>query len=110
MHFAYSHGRNWDDNVPNGFNINGDWTKFPIVGQSAWLFRSEAIAVGSAPVEIAVRVDLRLRAGREKRNGNISAFLSAATGYDPAVAFVHPVRLAKDSTGGLPAMSSGGAP
>jgi len=43
MHFAYSHGRNWDDGVPNGFNINGDWTKFPLIGQAAWLFRTGAV-------------------------------------------------------------------
>ena len=33
MHFAYSHGRNWDSQVPGGFDINfdinSDWTKWP---------------------------------------------------------------------------------
>lgn len=93
MHFAYSHGRNWDDGVPNGFNINGDWTKFPNIGQAAWLFRSGAIQTGLQPVEISVDAGLRLQAGREKRNGNVATFLSQAVGYDPATAFVHPVRI-----------------
>ncbi len=90
-----SHGRNWDDNipVPNGFNINGDWTKFPNIGQAAWLFRSGAIQTGAQPVEIAVPEELRLQAGREKRNGNISSFLAEILGYDPATPFVHPVRI-----------------
>jgi hypothetical protein len=96
VHFAYSHGRNWDDGAPNGFNISGDWTKFPIIGQAAWLFRSGAIRAGRQPLEIPISKDLRLQAGRERRNGNIAAFLNAAAGYDPAVAFVHPVRLVKD--------------
>ncbi len=95
MHFAYAHGRNWDVGVPNGFNINGDWTKFPNVGQAAWLFRSGAIQVGKEPVDIPVSRELRLRAGREKRNGNISGFLHDTIGYDPATAFVHPVHVSR---------------
>jgi hypothetical protein len=93
MHFAYSHGRNWDDGVPNGFNINGDWTKFSSFGQATWLFRSGAIRTGLQPLEIPISAELRLRAGREKRNGNVSSFLGQAIGYDPSAAFVHPVRI-----------------
>ena len=93
MHFAYSHGRNWDDGVPNGFNINGDWTKFPNIGQAAWLFRSGAIQSGTQPVELTLTQDLRLQAGREKRGGNISGFLADRLGYQPATAFIHPIRI-----------------
>ncbi|MBI1899393.1 MAG: hypothetical protein HYS04_23085, partial [Acidobacteria bacterium] len=102
MHFAYSHGRGWDDGVPNGFNINGDWTKFPNFGQSAWLFRSGAIQVGREPVEIPMPLEQRLRATRERRNGSIASFLNASLGYDPALALRHPVRLVKDSDAALP--------
>lgn len=111
MHFAYSHGRGWDDGVPNGFNINGDWTKFPNIGQSAWLFRSGAIRPGLEPVDIPVTADMRVRATSEKRNGNIAQFLTAALGFDPAVALVHPVRLAVDAAVELPdAAKSASAP
>ena len=96
MHFAYSHGRTWDAGVPNGFNINGDWTKFPNFGQAAWLFRSGAIQAGREPVELPVSSALRLQAGREKRNGNISSFLADRLGYDPATAFAHPVRVRRE--------------
>lgn len=91
MHFAYSHSRNWDDGVPNGFNIHGDWTKFPNFGQAAWLFRSGAIQNGRQPLEIPISQDLRLQAGREKANGNISTFLATHVGCDSAVAFLHPL-------------------
>jgi hypothetical protein len=94
MHFAYSHGRGWDDGVPNGFNLNGDWTKWVNFGQSAWLFRSGAIREGLMPVEVPLSLDARLRAGRERRNGSVAAFLSSVYGLDPATAFVHPVRVA----------------
>ena len=50
MHFAYSHGRSGGTTGPESFDINGDWTKWPNVGQSAWLFRSGAIAIGKSPV------------------------------------------------------------
>ncbi|MBM3812932.1 MAG: hypothetical protein FJW20_15010 [Acidimicrobiia bacterium] len=102
MHFAYAHNRSWDLGGPQGFDMNGDWTKFPAFGQSAWLFRSGAIEAGSNPVDIPLTLDHRLRSGREKRNGNIPAFLTSAFGYDPYTAFVHPVRLVKDAEGALP--------
>ena len=105
LHFAYSHGRNWDDGVPNGFNINGDWTKFPNIGQAAWIFRAGAIATGKEPVEIPLSIDDRLRAGRERRNGNVAAFLTSAFGYDASLALLHPVRLARDGEGAMPALA-----
>ncbi|MBI4878028.1 MAG: hypothetical protein HY822_25650 [Acidobacteria bacterium] len=102
MHFAYSHGRGWDDSVPNGFNINGDWTKFATVGQAAWLFRSDAIRAGLEPMRIPVSKDLRLRATREKRNGAIGGLLTAVFGFDPNSLFVHPAELVKDGEGEIP--------
>lgn len=103
MHFAYSHGRGWDDGVPNGFNINGDWTKFANIGQSAWLFRWGIVHCGLEPIEIPISMDLRLRAGREQRNSAIGAFLTATLGYNAASVFLHPVGLVKDGTGTVPA-------
>ena len=90
MHFAYSHGRAWDNAAPESFDINGDWTKWPNVGQSAWLFRSGAIAAGTSPVEIPVSKEVRMQFTRERRLGSISVFLGA-NGVDPALAFVHPI-------------------
>jgi hypothetical protein len=63
----------------------------PNIGQSAWLFRSGALQAGKSPATIQVTPDLKLQGGREKRVGNISSGLAAATGYNPAIAFVHPV-------------------
>jgi hypothetical protein len=102
MHFAYSHGRGWDDNAPNGFNINGDWTKFATVGQAAWLFRSDAIRPGAEPMRIPVSKDLRLRAARERRNGAIGGLLTTVFGFDPNSVFLHPVELVKDGDGAVP--------
>lgn len=111
MHFAYSHARGWDDGVPNGFNINGDWTKFPNIGQSAWLFRAGVIQPGREPLAISLSEELRFRAGREKRNSNIGPFLTAALGYDPANVFLHPVGLLKDGAWPMPvAARSASAP
>jgi hypothetical protein len=95
MHFAYAHGADWSTNVPNSFNLNGDWSKDVLLGQAAFLFRSGAIQSGKSPVVIPVSADLRLRALREKVNGNL-AKLSL---IDPAEVFVHPVKLAKDGNG-----------
>jgi hypothetical protein len=102
MHFAYSHGRGWDDGVPNGFNINGDWTKWVNLGQSAWLFRWAVVRPAMEAIDIPVSKELRLRAGREKRNSAINAFLGATVGYNTANAFIHSVRLVKDGEGPVP--------
>ena len=90
MHFAYSHGRSWDAAGPSSFDINGDWTKWPNVGQSAWLFRSGAIALGKSPVEIPVSKEVRMQFTRERKLNAFSTFLGA-NGVDPALAFVHPI-------------------
>jgi hypothetical protein len=92
MHFAYSHGRGWDNPTPGSFDINGDWTKWPNLGQSAWLFRSGAIAAGTSPVEIAVSKETRMQFTRQRKLSAYQAFLGA-NGIDPALAFVHPIGL-----------------
>ena len=91
MHFAYVHGRNWDAQTPNSFNLNGDWTKYPNIGQSAWLFRSGAIQTGKTPVTVGVSRELALQFTREKRGGAVASFLQKNANFDPALALVHPV-------------------
>ena len=102
VHFAYSHGRGWDDGVPNGFNINGDWTKFPNIGQAAWLFRTGAVSTGAESIEIPVSRALALRAAREKRGGSISSFLNAAAGYTTLDAMIHRVGIVRDDSAPVP--------
>ncbi len=102
VHFAYSHGRGWDDGVPNGFNINGDWTKFPNIGQAAWVFRTGAVRTAAESIEIPISRGLALKAAREKRGGSISAFLNAAAGYNTLDAVVHRVGIARDDSSSVP--------
>jgi len=97
MHFAYSHGRGWDDGVPNGFNLNGDWTKWVNLGQAAFLFRTGAIQPALEAIDLPLSTELRLRATREQRNSALNAFLGATLGWNSANAFLRSVRLVKDS-------------
>jgi hypothetical protein len=87
IHFAYSHSHNWDRSMPGSFDINGDWQKFPAFGQSAWLFRSGAVQEGRKAIELPVSAAMELQSGREKRNGNVAAFL-ATLGYNPNLALL----------------------
>ncbi len=89
VHFAYEHSRTWDAGVPHGFNLNGDWGKWVNFGQAAWLFRTGVIEPARERVPLPVSRADRLRAGREKRNSAIAAFLTALAGFDPAVCFLH---------------------
>ena len=102
MHFAYEHGRNWDDGVPNGFNVNGDWAKWVNLGQAAWLLRSGAVRPAVEAIDIPVPQALRLKAGREQRNSAINAFLDTALGWKSANAFLHGVRLIKNGDVPMP--------
>jgi hypothetical protein len=76
MHFAYSHGRNWDAGVPNGFNLNGDWSKWISFGQAAWLYRTGAVQSGTSSFLIPAGFDDRYRFTRERRNSSFAAFYS----------------------------------
>jgi hypothetical protein len=100
MHFAYAHGRNWDDGVPNGFNVNGDWTKFPVIGQSAWLFRTGAVKPSQATLNVPVSLDQRLQAAAASQYP--TAWVSSKAGIPKDVAFTRGVQLAKDSADPLP--------
>jgi hypothetical protein len=103
IHFAYAHGRDWDTQAPNGFDMNGDWGKYVSAGQAAWLFRTGAIQTGKSPVVIAVDPDLQLRFGREKRPGSIAPFFAATATSDPALALLHPVSLKRGDKTSAPA-------
>ena len=95
MHFAYAHAADWATAEPNGFNLNGDWSKLVLLAQSAFLFRG-AIHGGRQPIDIPVSLDLRLQATREKQNWNLAKLIQSATGLESGDVFVHPVRLVKD--------------
>ena len=101
MHFAYSHAADWATAEPNGFNLNGDWSKDVLLGQAAWLFRA-GIQPGRTAIDEPVPQDLRLRALREKQNWNTAKFLAEATGVDLSEVFVHRVRMVKDGTPATP--------
>ncbi len=111
MHFAYAHGHEWETNYPNGLNLQGDWTKYPNIGQSAWLLRSGAIQSAKQVITIPLSQELRLRAGQERANGKVLDFLKSATGYDAAVALLHRVAIQADSEHRIPeAVKTAGAP
>ena len=99
MHFAYSHSRNWDDGVPNGFNLNGDWTKFPIIGQSAWIFRTGAVAPGNTAVSVAVSAVQRLQTALA---GQSATAWVVSQGIPKETAFSRRVELVKDGIDPLP--------
>jgi len=100
VHFAYEHSRTWEAGVPHGFNLNGDWAKFANFGQAAWLFRSGVIEPARERIELPVSREDRLRAGRERRNSAIAAFLGSLAGFDPAVCFQHACGLRPNAESG----------
>ncbi len=106
MHFAYSHGRNWDDGVPNGFNLNGDWTKWVVAGQSAWLFRTGTVGTAMETIDVPVPRAAREQATAERRNGGIPQFLTNTLRYQAFAPLEHAVRLT-DAEGTLAEQASG---
>jgi hypothetical protein len=102
LHFAWEHGREWDRGGPSGFNLNGDWTKWVNVGQSAALFRTGAVETGRKPVDIPMPLETRMQATRERMSGNAVKFLKASAGFDANIAFVHRIAMATKASGSLP--------
>jgi hypothetical protein len=102
MHFAREHGREWDRGGPSGFNLNGDWTKWPNVGQSAWIFRTGAVAAAKEEVRIPLPHEARLDSACKKTNGSATTFLKSSQNYDANVAFVHRVSMDTKAGGALP--------
>jgi hypothetical protein len=61
------------------------------------------VQAGKSPVTIPVTREMQLEYGRQKRVGAVAPYLKAAAGYDPALAFVHPVGMRKADAPGAPA-------
>ena len=102
MHFAYAHDRNWDAPVPSSFDINGDWTKYALIAQSAWLFRSGVIRPGEALVEVPLSRERKMAATRQRRSRNLAEYLAKTASYEPAVALLHRVAVVNESARPLP--------
>ncbi|MCX7604842.1 MAG: prolyl oligopeptidase family serine peptidase [Bryobacteraceae bacterium] len=95
MHFAYSHGRNWDRNAPSGFDLDGDFTKLAAFGQAAYIFRKGLVR--PAPRELVVPLPraLREKATAERMQFQLARFFESI-GVDPNTAFTR--RVAVDPT------------
>ncbi len=96
MHFDYAGGRNWDTPIPDAFDANGDWTKFPMMGQSAWMFRTAAVTPGGTTLNVPVSAAQRLQATASSQDP--MRWAGSALGIPQQVAFTEKVQLAKDST------------
>jgi len=86
-HFAYSHGRSWENRGVGNFDINADWSKYTNIGQSAWLFRSGAIQTGKEVLELGVTREMQLEAAR--------LYISDIRADQRAIALVRRVATAK---------------
>ncbi|HVN80884.1 MAG TPA: hypothetical protein VMW38_17960 [Terriglobia bacterium] len=100
MHFDYAGDRNWDGPIPNAFDANGDWTKFPVMGQSAWIFRTYAVRPSTARLSVPVSADQRLQATIHSESP--MAWVTSRMLVPKEAALTREVELAKDSMNSLP--------
>ncbi|MDR3719123.1 MAG: hypothetical protein P4K98_09995 [Bryobacteraceae bacterium] len=105
MHFDYAGGRGWDGAVPSAFDLNGDVTKFPLIGQSAWLFRSAAVHSSAATLSVPVSAAQRLQSTVAVQSP--STWVNTGLGLPKQAALTRGVQLAKDSTVTLPEGATG---
>jgi uncharacterized protein (TIGR03437 family) len=97
MHFDYQGSRDWDRGLPSWFDLDGDLTKLPNVGQSAMVFRSAMVRPGIEPMEVPLPLDQRLKTGRWSSFWDPAGFLSSQNGLNTASLFAHPMRLLPDA-------------
>jgi len=90
MHFAYSHGRNWDRNAPSGFDLDGDFTKLAAFGQAAYLFRKGLVRPAEREFVVPLPRSLREKATAERMQFQLARFFESL-GVDPNVAFTRRV-------------------
>jgi len=100
MHFDYAGGRNWDTPIPDAFDANGDWTKFTMMGQSAFIFRTSAVRPAETTLNVPVSAAQRLQATAGSQEP--MQWATTALGIPQQVAFTERVQMAKDSTDSLP--------
>jgi hypothetical protein len=100
MHFDYAGDRNWDGPIPDAFDANGDWTKFPVMGQSAWIFRTYAVKPGATRLSVPVSADQRVQATVYSESP--MAWLASRMLVPQEAALTRVVELARDSTSPLP--------
>ena len=87
---------------PNGFNINGDWTKFALIGQAAWLFRTGAVRA-AAPLDVPVTAEERNQSATLGQS--IAGWVVSRAGLSKETALVRAVELAPDSAAPVPGPS-----
>jgi hypothetical protein len=110
MHFAYAHNREWDSKVPNGFDLNADWTKFVSFGQAALIYRRGLVREGGKIIALPVSSALRLRAAHEGKAGAVAAALQAFANYEPELALIHRVGLERREDTRSPMLPKPSAP
>ena len=91
MHFDYIGGRNWDNIAPGAFDLNSDWTKYPLIGQSAWLFRTAAIQRGATP--LSLHATARQRQQSAVLGQSPTTWVESVAGVPKQNALVHRVEI-----------------
>ncbi len=82
MHFAYSHGRNWNRNAPSGFDLDGDFTKLAAFGQAAYIFRKGLVRPAEREFIVPLPRALREKATAERMQFQLARFFESV-GVDP---------------------------
>jgi hypothetical protein len=100
VHFDYAGARNWDSPIPTAFDLNGDWTKLAVTGQSAWLFRGGVVKPSEAALNVPINVAQRVRG--TTNNQSPAAWVESVAGVPKLAALTRGAGLAKDSASPLP--------
>ncbi len=95
MHYSYSHSNDYHQGLPRTFDLVFDLTKLPVIGQSAWLFRSGAVATGREPLDLPISREQRIQAARGRS-------VEELLGIDTDLFFRRRVRLAPSDNGAMP--------
>lgn len=96
--FAYEHQRDWDRQIPKGFNLNGEMGKLVAFGQAAWIFRAGAINAGS--ISGTIRYDDSIRKQSVLKGNSawrFDEFLAKALNVDSLLALKNKIEVFADS-------------
>jgi len=90
--FDYADGATWST-APSGFSLRGDWGKYVLASQSAWLYRTAQLPPLNRRLNIPMRLSTMLALSAEPAGNPLEQHLERRYGIKPALAWTHAIAI-----------------
>ncbi len=88
--FDYANGSTWST-APSGFALRGDWGKYVLASQSAWLYRTGQVRPLSVHLNIPMNLAAQLALATSPAKDALEQHIEHHYGITPALAWTHAI-------------------